>query len=227
MRSRAMRSHAGRPPPDRPLPGRPLPSPPLLLITDRAQARLPLPALLDAAFAGGLRWASLREKDLDPAARRDLLAALLPVARRHGAVLTVHADLDAARLCDGLHLPEGGDVATARAALGPAALVGVSCHDRAGVARAAAAGADYVTLGPVRLTASKPGYGPALGFGPLRDAASLGVPVLALGGVDAGCAGDCRAAGAAGLAVMGGPMRAADPAAEARALVSAWAAAAS
>lgn len=222
MRSRAMRSRAGPQPP-----GRPLPSPPLLLITDRAQARLPLPALLDAAFAGGLRWASLREKDLDPAARRDLLAALLPVARRHGAVLTVHADLDAARLCDGLHLPEGGDVAAARAALGPAALVGVSCHDRAGVARAAAAGADYVTLGPVRLTASKPGYGPALGFGSLRDAASLGVPVLALGGVDAGCAGDCRAAGAAGLAVMGGPMRAADPAAEARTLVAAWAAAAS
>jgi len=196
-----------------------IPAPRLLLITDRAQARRPLADILDAAFAAGCRWASLREKDLDPAARLALLEELLPVARRHGAVLTVHGDLEAARRCDGVHLGAGGDVAAARAALGPGRLVGLSCHSAAEV-RSLSPAPDYVTIGPVFPTASKPGYGPALGPGALAGAAASGIPVLALGGVEAGNAAACRAAGA-GIAVMGGVMRADDPGATVEALLAA------
>ncbi|QJE74449.1 thiamine phosphate synthase [Aerophototrophica crusticola] len=199
-----------------------LPTPPLLLITDRTQARLPLVDVVAAAVAGGCRWVSLREKDLCPAGRLALLAELRAVTGPAGAQLTVHGDLDAARACDGVHLGAGGDVTAARDLLGPGALVGVSCHTVDAVRRAAAAGADYVTLSPIFLTDSKPGYGPALGPGALRGAAAIGVPVLALGGVGVATAAACREAGAAGLAVMGGVMRAAEPAGLVRRLLGAW-----
>jgi len=74
------------------------------------------------------------------------------------------------------------------------------------------AGADYVTVSPVFVTASKPGYGPALGLDALGKAARLCPgPVVALGGIDAANLGACLAAGARGIAVMGEVMRAADP----------------
>jgi thiamine-phosphate pyrophosphorylase len=108
-----------------------------------------------------------------------------------------------------VHLPDGGDAAAARALLGPGALIGVSAHDGAGIARAAAQGADYVTLSPVFPSLSKPGYGPPLELeGFARLAANAPLPVLALGGIDAGNAASVRAAGAAGVAVMGALLRA-------------------
>ncbi|HEY2540814.1 MAG TPA: thiamine phosphate synthase, partial [Stellaceae bacterium] len=102
------------------------------------------------------------------------------------------------------------DPATARARL-LRALIGVSAHSAADAAAQLRAGADYVTISPVFLTASKPGYGPALGLDGLAAAAAAPGPVLALGGITAENAGLCRAAGAAGVAVMGDVMRADDP----------------
>jgi thiamine-phosphate pyrophosphorylase len=188
-----------------------LPAPPLLLITDRRQAVLPLDRLVAAACAAGCRWVSLREKDLTPADRLVLLDRVLAAARPFGATVTVHGDMDAAARCDGVHLPGGGDVPAARRRLGPGALIGASCHGTADSAAAAAAGADYATLSPVFLTASKPGYGPALGLAALEAARVSGIPVIALGGVGPDSVTACRRAGAAGVAVMGSVMRSPDP----------------
>jgi thiamine-phosphate pyrophosphorylase len=81
-------------------------------------------------------------------------------------------------------------------------------------------GADYVTLGPVFESASKPGYGPALGtHGLERIAAAVSIPVIALGGVGVARISACLAAGAAGVAVMGEVMRAADTHAKTKALI--------
>ncbi|WP_029004631.1 thiamine phosphate synthase [Azorhizobium doebereinerae] len=201
-----------------------LPSPPLLLITDRTQARGDLGGILAAAFGAGLRWVSVREKDLPEAEQVALVRALLPVAHAYGARLKLHgsAALAAAAGADGVHLPAGADAAAARALLGPAALVGLSIHSEAEAA-AAPAGVSYLIAGPAFLTASKPGYGPALGpEGLARLARATARPLLALGGIDAATLAACRACGIAGAAVMGGIMRAADPAAEARALIAAW-----
>lgn len=183
---------------------RPLPHPPLLLITDRHQAGGDLVSAVAACVDAGCRWVSLREKDLPRDQQSALLMQLRPVLAAAGGVLTIHGDVTLAALCDGVHLPEGTDIGAARAMLGPDALIGASCHDRAGVMAAARDGADYATLSPVFLTASKPGYGPALGPSVLAD---LPMPMLALGGVDAANLGACRTAGAFGVAVMGGPMR--------------------
>jgi thiamine-phosphate pyrophosphorylase len=208
----------------------PLPDPPLLVITDRGQARAPLTEIAESLIRAGVRWHMLREKDLDAAARQDLLRDLVTRAAPFGATVTVNGDLAAAQAAGaaGVHLPGGGDLgerlAEARRALGPGALLGASAHGFEEAAVAAAAGAGYVTLSPVFESASKPGYGPALGPGGLGAvAARLVVPVIALGGVVAGNAAACLEAGAAGVAVMGAVMAAADPGAAASKLLNALA----
>jgi len=191
-----------------------LPAPPLLVITDRRQARGALEDTVAAVLGGGGRWISLREKDLPAAERAALLNRLIALARPRGAKVMVHEDLDAALQAgaDGVHLPSGGDPATARRRLGRGALIGVSAHSAAEAQAAASRGADYVTVSPIFASASKPGYGPILGLTALAALAkAVAVPVIALGGVTEATASDCLATGAAGVAVMGHVMRAADP----------------
>jgi thiamine-phosphate pyrophosphorylase len=200
-----------------------LPEPPLLVISDRRQARQPLVAVAGAAFAAGCRWFSLREKDMPADERRDLLSRLVTLGHRFGAVVTAHEDLDAviAGGADGVHLPTGGDPGAVRTRL-PGGLIGASAHSPAEAAALLSAGADYVTISPVFLTLSKPGYGPAIGLdGLARTMAAVAGPVIALGGINPQTAALCRAAGAAGVAVMGEVMRADDPAAVVRALIGA------
>ena len=190
-----------------------LPEPPLLVISDRSQARRPLEQVAEAAFAGGCRWFSLREKDLPPAVRRNLLAAVVALGRRFGATVMAHEDVEAVATAGaaGLHLPSGGDPRAARARL-PGALIGASAHSAQEASSLLRAGADYVTVSPVFLSASKPGYSPALGLDGLATViAEAGGPVVALGGITPDNAALCRAAGAYGIAVMGEVMRAIDP----------------
>jgi len=200
-----------------------LPDPPLLVISDRSQARRPIIEIAEAAFRGGCRWFSLREKDLPPAERCDLLRALVLLGHRFGATVTAHEDIAAvvAAEADGVHLPGGGDPAAARRQL-PHGLIGVSAHTPDEAAAQLASGADYVTLSPMFLSASKPGYGPAVGLDALAAAARLSPgPIIALGGIDATNAASCLAADARGIAVMGEVMRAADPEATIRDLLTA------
>jgi thiamine-phosphate pyrophosphorylase len=188
----------------------PLPSR-LLVVTDRHQAAVPLDEIVAQAAAVGVRWIWLRDRDLPTAERRAVAQHLLALARAHGASLSVGGDVElAAEIgADGAHLPAGAPIAAARMRLGARALIGVSAHHEADVAAAAAAGADYATLSPIFASASKPGYGPALGTAALARAAAHGLPVLALGGVTAVRADDCLRAGAAGIAAMGEVMRSA------------------
>jgi thiamine-phosphate pyrophosphorylase len=190
-----------------------LPVPPLLVISDRRQARRPLEELAEPIFAGGCRWLSLREKDLPPAERRALLSALVVLARRWEATVTVHEDIDAAAMAGarGVHLPSAGDPVAARARL-PDGLIGASAHSAAEASALLSSGADYVTVSPVFITASKPGYGPAIGLDGLAGiVAQVPGPIIALGGITAANAPLCLAAGARGVAVMGQVMRATDP----------------
>lgn len=201
-----------------------LPAPPLLLITDRRSARQDIRRVVGASLAAGCRWVMVREKDLDPEAFAALARPIVADAHAVGATVVVNADPEPARVigADGVHLPADADIGAARRTLGGDALIGASTHSIGEARRAAAAGADYVTLSPIFLTESKPGYGPALGTGGLHAAvAVVDVPVIALAGVDAGNAASCLAAGAAGIATMGGVMRAVDPAAVVRSLLAA------
>src|SRR5262249_26361387 len=191
-----------------------LPEPPLLLVTDRSQARLPLEEIVEHVCAGGCRWVSLREKDLPAAAQVTLAGKLRPITQRYGARLTLHGDANLARAAalDGVHLSAQGDAAAARATVGPRALVGMSIHSSAEAAALDSAIVDYAIAGPAFLTASKPGYGPALGpDGLAAFCRAAPVPIIAIGGIEAHNVAAVMAAGVAGIAVMGSVMRAADP----------------
>jgi thiamine-phosphate pyrophosphorylase len=191
-----------------------LPDPRLLFITDRRLSRRPLEDTVARALEAGCRWVSLREKDLPPEARLPLLRRLLALGRPFGATIGVHDDIAGALAAGAaaVHLPADADPAAARARLPGGMLLGASAHDAADLARVAAAGADYATLSPIFASASKPGYGPALGSEALAQlAAGVSMPVLALGGIDRARIAQCIDAGAAGIAVMGGVMGADDP----------------
>jgi thiamine-phosphate pyrophosphorylase len=195
----------------------------LLVVTDRHGAATPLTERVAAALAGGAQWIWLRDRDLPETERAALAEEVAGLVGRAGGRLGIGRDVElAARLgADGVHLGGAAAIPAARARLGGGAVIGVSAHSLAEVAAAREAGADYATLSPIFATRSKPGYGPALGLDALHAAAATGLPVLALGGIDPAAAAACRAAGASGVAVMGGVMAAPDPAAAVRALLAA------
>ena len=200
-----------------------LPNPPLLLVTDRRQVRRPLPEIVGAALGAGCRWISLREKDLPEDEQVPLARLLLPMIRRHGAYLSIHGEAALAKLAgvDGVHLPSGADAAAARAELDPKKLIGVSIHTVTEAEAIDPTVVDYALAGPAFETVSKPGYGPEIGRKGLAEMARAArVPLLAIGGINTLRIAEVIAAGCAGVAVMGGVMRAADPGLEVGALVA-------
>lgn len=200
-----------------------LPDPPLLIVTDRGQALLPLAEIVEAALEAGCRWISVREKDLPADKQIELARNLSTLTRRFSAHLTLHGNIpfsaSAAATIDGIHLPDGADSSAARLWRQQGKLVGRSIH---AVAQAKAAGElDYLVVGPVYESASKPGYGPSLGPNGLAAfARSTSLPVIAIGGVEPVHVGALMKAGAAGVAVMGSVMRASDPGRQVRALIA-------
>ena len=82
-------------------------------------------------------------------------------------------------------------------------------------------GCDYVGVGPVHATPTKPGRAP-VGFGYLSEAAAESpLPFFAIGGIEAGTLAPVLAAGARGVAVVRAIMEAPDPAAASRELLAA------
>jgi thiamine-phosphate pyrophosphorylase len=176
--------------------------PRLLVLTDRTQAAGPLPEVVAAAVGAGARAVVLREKDLPDAERARLAGALRAVLDPVGGTLVLAGPVPGAAA---VHLAARDPLPAPRPAL-----AGRSCHDAAELRAAAAEGLDWVTLSPVFATASKPGYGPALGpagLAALLAAVPGAPPVYALAGVDPDDVAACRAAGAHGVAVMGAVMR--------------------
>ncbi len=196
------------------------------LVTDRRLAA-DLAARAAAAIAGlppGAAAIHLREKDLGGRELLALARALAVVCRARGQLLIVNDRLDVALAAgaDGVHLPaDGVPPAEARRILPPGALVGVSCHSPADVARARDGGASYAFLSPIYDTPSKRSYGPPIGLDALRAAVPLGLPLVALGGVTPGRAPELFAAGARGVAAIRAWLDAPDPAAAVRALLAA------
>jgi len=188
------------------------------LDTDRLLARV-------AAVLPHARWLQYRNKRADGALRERQAVALLELACSHRVPLLVNDDVAlAARIgADGVHLGEDdGDLRQARDLLGANALLGASCYDDlARARRAVAAGADHVAFGAFFPSATKPGARRAASH-LLSDAAALGVPRVAIGGITPDNAGSLVDAGADLVAVVGGVFDAADPVAAARAYGAAF-----
>jgi len=137
-----------------------------------------------AALERGLSLVQIREKGWPASRQQALVAALVALARPHGAKVLLNGDVERARAwgCDGVHW-------TADALAGATArphdmLCGASCHTRADIGRAGALGLDFGVLGPVAPTPSHPG-GPTLGWqGFAAIAAETPLPIFALGGLE-------------------------------------------
>jgi len=163
----------------------------------------------------------LRDKDLDAEARRALALQLRTITRQHGALLLVHSDLELAAECraDGVHFADGDarlEVAARRrheGAAGQRLWLGASCHDSAGLKRAAALGADFATLSPVLPTPGKAEPGEELGWAAFSEAvAQHEMPTFALGGMGPDHARAASDAGAWGVAAIRSLLCATDPA---------------
>ena len=198
----------------------------------------PLPDLevrVEAALAGGVRLVQYRAKEgsldahgqpLTDLGRLEQARALRALCARHGALFLVNDRIDLALAvdADGVHLGQGDlPPAVARRLLGPERLLGRSTHAIGQLRQAVQDGCDYVGVGPVNATPTKPGRQP-VGLEYVRQAcAESPIPCFAIGGITAEEIPAVRQAGASRVAVVRAISAAADPAEASRRLLAALA----
>lgn len=164
-----------------------------------------LMGVVAACLEGGAAMVQYRVKSADRALAFEQATGVRALCVEHGIPFIVNDSLELALAvgADGLHLGrEDGDVRAARRAM-PGAILGVSCYGDAELARAAAeAGADYVGIGSIFPSTTKPGAGRAPLERLAEARAASGLPVVAIGGINAGNAAAAIAAGASFVAVI-------------------------
>ena len=202
---------------------RPLPR--LHAVTDASViAASDFPARAAAIAAAGSAVAlHARDRSAGGAALARVALRLMALAQPPEASVFVNARADVAQ-ATGAHGVQLGssDLRPAEARIVfPGGWIGRSVHSAEEAEQAAAEGASFLMVGSVYPTASHPGR-PARGLALLRDSARLGLPVIAIGGIDAGRAAEVRDQGAWGVAAITALWRAADPAAAAMALLGPW-----
>lgn len=200
-----------------------LPDLTLMLVTDAAMmARRGVVETSLAAVAGGVTVVQLRDKTADDESLTALARALRESLAPLGVPLIVNdrVAVAIAAEAEGLHIgQEDGSPAEARARIGAEMILGLSVTGPADVATVDPAVVDYVGLGPVIASATKADAAPPLGLDGTRAiGATLGLPWVAIGGIDAGNAGAIMATGASGVAVVSAIAAADDPRAAAAGL---------
>jgi thiamine-phosphate pyrophosphorylase len=158
-----------------------------------------------AALKGGARVIQLREKRLSFREAYPVALRLRDMTKREGAVFIVNDSVELALAvdADGVHLgqedmPQG----VARRLLGKDRIIGISTHSLGEALAAQEGGADYIGFGPMYATSTKDA-GKAKGPEALRSLrASIKIPIVAIGGINEGNAGELISAGADALAVI-------------------------
>lgn len=174
-----------------------------------------------AAIDGGAGAVQLRAPELPDAELRSLAAELAERCATAGVLFVVNDRVDvAAEIGAGAHVGQDDDPLGARGRLGSDAVLGVSVETPAEALAARAAGADYLGV-TVWATATKPEAKPR-GLDGIREVvAATDVPVVGIGGIDAGRVAEVVGAGASGIAVVSAVGAADDPVQATRRLVEA------
>lgn len=176
------------------------------------------------ALEGGCRWVQVRMKDASDAEVTAAARQLAPLCRELGATLLLddRVHLVASSGAHGVHLGKNDMApADARRLLGPGYIIGATANTYADIEAAAAQGADYIGLGPLRFTTTKKNLSPVLGYDGYGTISarcrgeSIALPVVAIGGVTPADVAPLLAAGVQGVAVSGAISKATDPAAAA------------
>ncbi len=195
----------------------------LYAVTPELSDTSDLAARVGAALAGGASAIQYRSKTADIALKRAQAFALARVHALRGGLLIVNDDASLAAEvgADGVHVGEDdASIVAAREIVGPDRLVGVSCYDDLGRARAAvAAGADYVAFGSFFPSTVKPGARRA-STRLVAEARDLDVPIVAIGGINAANAPALVRAGVDAVAVITAVFDAPDIEAAARAIAA-------
>ena len=182
-----------------------------------------LVAVVTAALEGGVRLVQYRDKDGNDRDRLPLAQMLKALCHRYGALFLVNDRIDLALAveADGVHLGQKDfPIATARQFLGSHRIIGRSTTNPEEMAQAVAEGADYIGVGPVYATPTKPDR-PAAGLEYVAYAAAHApLPWYAIGGIDAQNLGAVQRAGAQRVAVVRAIIGAADPTQAAQQLVA-------
>jgi len=198
---------------------------PVYFVTD-AGAPATVPDQVRAAVTAGVGIIQLRDKHASDAEFAKLAAALLCITRAAGAALIVNDRVDVAIEieADGLHVGQGdGDIAAIRRRIGPDMILGLSVETLAQIGSIPPDSVDYLGVGPLRATATKPDAAEPLGLdGMARIIAATPLPCVAIGGIKPGDAGAIRRMGAAGIAVVSAISREADMVRTARELIAEW-----
>ncbi|MFH2128582.1 MAG: thiamine phosphate synthase [Pseudomonadota bacterium] len=179
----------------------------LHVLTDtELQQRYSHEELARLAIAGGAGVIQFRQKQGSTRQMIETARHMLAICRRHQAKLIINDRLDVALAAeaDGVHLGQDDfPLAQAREILGPDKIIGGSASSVEEAALCRAGGVDYIGLGPVYPTTSKADAGPAGGLDLLRRVSrEFGLPVIAIGGVNAARAAEVMGAGAHGMAVI-------------------------
>ena len=185
----------------------------------------PVPDLLgvvESALKGGIAIVQYREKQADDQTRLHIAHQMKALCHQYGALFIVNdrVDIAAASEADGVHLGQQDlPMEAARKILGKGIIVGRSTTNPQELQRALDEGADYIGVGPVHETPTKPGKA-ASGNDYVRYAAAHAtMPWFTIGGLNADNLGPTLAAGATRVAVVRALMEASDPRAIARSLV--------
>jgi thiamine-phosphate pyrophosphorylase len=195
----------------------------LYVITGReAAGDRPLAEVVQAAIAGGATIVQLREKSATTREIIQLGQVLHRITRESDIPLIVNDRVDIALALDaeGVHVGEEDmPAALARDLIGPDRILGVSAGTVEEARQAEEDGADYLGVGDIYGTPSKPGAGVPIGVQGLREIArSVSIPVVGVGGITADNAAAVIEAGAAGVAVISAVVGAPDPEAAGRQL---------
>lgn len=194
----------------------------LYAVTDRAWlGERTLAACVEEAIAGGATFVQLREKEAPQAEVVLRARALAPLCRAAGVPFVVNDDVEAARIAgaDGVHVgQDDAACADARAKLGPDVIVGVSVQTVAQALAAQADGADYLGVGAVFGTPTKPDAADVGADGLAAICAAVDIPVVAIGGLNERTVPALAGMGADGVAVVSAIFAADDIEAAARRL---------
>ena len=180
----------------------------LYAVTDRAWVgRQTLCQQVEAALQGGVTCVQLREKHLGRDAFLAEAKQICALCRRYGVPFIVNDDLDVALACGAAGIHVGQDdmpAAEVRRRAGRRLIVGVSAHTPEEARLAEAAGADYLGAGAVFGSATKTDASLLTPAGLQAVCAAVHIPVVAIGGVNAGNILQLQGSGAAGAAVVSG-----------------------
>lgn len=176
--------------------------------------------VMEAALAGGADIVQLRDKSASPGELLEKARALRELTRRFDVPFIVndHLDIAIASDADGVHLGQDDmPIAEARRRLGPDRIIGISTHAIGQAREAELAGADYIGVGPVFPTGTKPGRQAVTTAYVRQVAAEIRIPWVAIGGIALDNAEEVLAAGATRLCAVSAIVGSPDPAGVCRA----------